>query len=142
MELIKESFENLLTISSKIINYSNLGIPRIDFLRNILNTLIGFSGCDNVAMWLNDKERYIHCEISRKHNNSFKYNIILSKEDDRGTTLPELEGDSIYNQLILNIIRGCFNSSLPFYTKYGSFWSGDIKESFSFLHEFKPERYY
>lgn len=142
MELIKDSFENLLTISSKIINYSNLGIPRIDFLRNILNTLIGFSGCDNVAMWLNDKERYIHCEISREHTNSFKYNIILSKEDDRGTTLPELEGDSIYNQLILNIIRGCFDSSLPFYTKYGSFWSGDIKKSFSFLQEFKSEKYY
>ncbi len=142
MELIKDIFENFRKISSKIINYSNLGIPRIDFLRKILHLLIDFSECDSVELWISDSEKYIHFEISQETDNSCKHEMIMSNKDESGVYIPSLKKDSINNRLVIDTIRGQFDSSIPYYTEYGSFWSGDIKESFSFLHEFKPERYY
>jgi len=129
------------SLSHQILDFSNRGVPRIDFLHEILRMLIGFSGCDAVELWLREDDKFTQCYMTQKSEDSFKYNIALSLESVDGVTIPDLKESSIINSLRLDIIQGRFNPSLPVFTTNGSFWTGDIKQSLKLLRRSEEQEH-
>ena len=74
----KTSKNNFQTFSHKILDYVNKGVPRIDFLNNILEMLLEFSRCDTVELLLKENSKLMNHERgrifrrSKERNKSFK----------------------------------------------------------------------
>jgi len=109
------------------------GLLRIDFLHEVSKILIKFSGCDSVGMWLKERGKYFCSEITPSPKRPFQFEILSSKQNKDGKIIPELKKDSFLKQLCVDIISGHFDPSLPFFTKNGSFWTGNVENSFAFL---------
>jgi len=119
--------EDFRYLSHRLIEYANRGIPRIEFLHEIVKILHEFSACDIVELWLKESDKYVHCGINRPSDLSFMYEIVNKKDHDDGTSSPLFNESTAINQLIVNVIRRRFDASLPFFTKGGSFWTGNVK---------------
>jgi len=126
-EISGELAEDFRYLSHRIMDYANRGIPRIEFLDEIVKILLEFTGCEAVELWLKESDKYVRCMIDYQTDFEFKYEIISKKNHDDGTSSPFLKEPSVVNQLIVNVIRKKFDDSLPFFTKNGSFWAGNIK---------------
>lgn len=123
------SVQDFGALSHQILEYSNRGIPRIDFLREISKILMMFSKCDALELWLRDSDNYIHCEIIQQDDDSFQYEVLRSIENEDGELVPFSAENSQINRLRIDVILRRFDKSLPFFTPNGSFWTGDIEKS-------------
>lgn len=121
-------FESLQNLSYKIINYSNLGIFLSDFLKKILEVLIDFTRCNSLEIWIQENEKYIHCTLTPKGKKSFQFELVQAKKGNRKKKVPDLPKDSFISRLLVDIIDGRFDSSLPCFSKHGSFWTGNIED--------------
>lgn len=118
--------EDFYLLSHQILRYASRALPRLDFIREISNMLIDFSGCDVVEIRLKRYEKYYRYEISRdnKHLFQWEYTPCLRTEDDK--LIPCSKDDSGIETLYKDILLGRFNPALPFFTKGGSFWTNDL----------------
>ena len=130
-----QRFDAFRTLSYNIINSSNLGLPLNDYINEILNILIEYSGCDGIEIWVKDNNKYVNCRISHKGSNSFQYMVVDSKDSAAKVKIPSLNENSLINSLLIDTITGKYDPSSLFFTEKGSFWTGDIKEYFASLHE-------
>lgn len=128
-------FDAFRILSYNIINSSNLGLSLSDFLKEILKILIEYSGCDAIEIWVKDNNKYVNCRFSHKGSNSFHYMVEDSKDSMAKGKIPSLNDNSFINRLLIDTITGKYDHSSPYFTKYGSFWAGDIKEYLTLLHE-------
>lgn len=116
-------------------HYAFRGLLRIDFLHEVSKILLEFSKCDSVEMWLKERGKY-HCsEVNRSSNRPFHFEIMPAKQDNKGRVIPEIRKDSSLERLCRNIVLGQFDPALPFFTKNGSFWTGDAEKSLAFFSE-------
>lgn len=113
-----ESFEDL---SHRILDAANRYPPRVDFLRETLKMLIEFSGCDSVELWVTQNDIQLRCEASHHPEKSFRFKIIPAEQDETA-----FQGRSNLQKLCSEMMEGRFDPSLPFFTKRGSFWTGDM----------------
>lgn len=123
------SAQDFGALSHQILDYSNRGIPKIDFLREIAKMLRKFSKCDALELWLRESDKYIHCEISLQDDDSFQYEVLRSIENEDGELVPFSAENSQINRLRIDVMLRRFDKSLPFFTPNGSFWTGDIEKS-------------
>ncbi|NQV37303.1 MAG: hypothetical protein HQ509_04750 [Candidatus Marinimicrobia bacterium] len=128
-KISSKKFEYYQILSYQIINQSNLGLPLSDFLKNFLNLMVDFSGCSAIEIWIRDNDKYNHCTVSQLQGISFQHEVIRAKKDVGDLMIPDLQGDSIIDNLLLNTIRGRFDPSLPFYTNRGSYWTRNFNKS-------------
>lgn len=127
------NFEDSLNLSHQIMNLALRGLLRIDFLNEASNILIEFSGCDSVEMWLKERGKYYRSEVTRSKKHPFRFEIMPIIKDEKGRYIPRLRRNSHLEQLCLNLLLRQYDSSLPFFTKNGSFWTGDTENSFALL---------
>lgn len=123
----KRTAEDFRFLSHKIMECANRGIPKVDLLHEIVRILLEYSGCDAVEMWLKEVDRYIRCGINNKSDFSFNYEIIKRKDHHDGTSSPDLKDDSLIDRLMVDLIRLKFDGSRSFFTRNGSFWTGNMK---------------
>jgi signal transduction histidine kinase len=114
-------------LSHSIMDYANRGIPRIEFLNEIVKILLEFSGCEAAELLLEESDKYVRCGIDYQSDLAFKYEIIGKKNHDDGTSSPFFKESSVINQLIVDVVRKKHDDSPPFFTKSGSFWTGNLK---------------
>ncbi len=119
--------EDYRLLSHKIMECANRGIPKVDLLHEIVRILLEFYVCDSVVMWLKESDKYIRCAIDSRSGFAFKYETIGRKDHHDGSSSPDLKDPSLINRLMINVIRLKFDDSLPFFTRSGSFWTGNIK---------------
>jgi signal transduction histidine kinase len=119
-------FELFQDLSYKIINYSNLGLSLSDFLKNILKVLINYTQCNSIEIWIQDNDKYIHCTLTPEDKESFQFEFIYIKDRKGKKKVPNLPEDSFIARLLIDIIDERFDASLPYFTKRGSFWTGNI----------------
>jgi two-component system NtrC family sensor kinase len=121
--------EDFRVLSQGILDYASRGLPRIDFVREVLKMLIDFSGCDAVEMRVKRREKYYRCEVIRDTKPSFRFEHLPCMQTQDGRTIPCLKDDSGIEKLYRDIILGRFDPSFPFFTKNGSFWTNDLTDS-------------
>jgi signal transduction histidine kinase len=87
--------------------------------------LVDFSGCDVVEIRLKRREKYFLCQTTRNGKPSFGFEQLACPETEDGRMIPCSYDDSATETLCRDIILGHIDRSLPFFTKNGSFWTGD-----------------
>ncbi|MGB8656468.1 MAG: ATP-binding protein [Candidatus Zixiibacteriota bacterium] len=119
--------EAFLALSHEILLYSNRGLPRIDFVREVLRKLIEFSGCDGVELRLKRRQKYYRCEMIKNAETSFhlEYLPCLHTEDHRMIPCSsEVDG---LERLCREVLLRKFDPALSHFTKKGSFWTNDLE---------------
>ncbi len=123
--------EDFSDLSNRILRYANRGVSKIEFVQAIAKMLIDFSGCDAVEFRIGDGNRCYRGELKHRPEESFRFEMIPWAQTDNGKTIPCCPGDSAFEQLCQDISRGHFDPSLPFFTRAGSYWTGDTEIPFS-----------
>jgi len=114
-------------LSHRILHYANRGGPTIDFLREVSEMLMDFSGCDAVELRLKEGENYSRCEVNRHAKQFFRLEVIPRAENEDCKSIPGSQKDSGFERLCNYIIHGHIDPSLRFFTKKGSFWTGNTE---------------
>ena len=124
--------EDFRTLSHRILHYANRGVPAIDFLREVSKMLMDFSGCDAVELRLKEGDNYSRCEARRRAKQFFRFEIIPRAQYEDGESISGSQKDSDLERLCNYIVHGHVDSSLPFFTKNGSFWTGNTQNPLNF----------
>lgn len=118
---------NFQALSRQILDLSNRNLSRVDFLREISSALVEFSGCEIIELWLQERDRYVHCKLGEGDEEPFRYRIVPAEEIGKDFVLPKMQGKSIIDRLRHDIMRGEYDPSLAGFTNSGNFWSGDTE---------------
>lgn len=129
----RNALEDFRSLSHQIMHLALRGLLRIDFLNEASKILLKFSGCDAVQMWLKERGKYYCSEVTRSKKRPFHLEIMPTMESGESQIIPKLRKNSYLEQLCRDIILKQFDPSLPFFTKNGSFWTGNAESSFTFL---------
>lgn len=128
----RNTFEAFRTLSHQIVLHAQHGLLRIDFLHETSKILLEFSGCDSIEMWLKERGKYYRSEVTHSQKRPFQFGIMPTKKSRDGKLILGLRIDSSLDQLCRDIVLGEFDPALPFFTKNGSFWTGDAENSIVF----------
>ncbi|TET77394.1 MAG: hypothetical protein E3J41_07200 [Candidatus Cloacimonadota bacterium] len=123
----RKMVEDFRTLSQKILRSANRRVPLINFFREVSKMLIEFSQCDEIEMRLKEGKKYYRCKAKNRPEFSFHLENMLFIQNKNGKSIPCSGEESAIEKLCRNIFTGEFDTSLPFFTKSGSFWTGDIK---------------
>ena len=129
----RNSLVDFRTLSNEIMQFALRGLLRTDFLSEASKTLLEFSGCDSAEMWIKEHDKYFCCEVTRFPNQPVHFEIMKTTMSKEGIIIPDLNEYSCLKLLCRDIVLGQFDPSLPFFTKNGSFWTGDTKNSLPLL---------
>jgi len=129
------SAEAFRTLSKKILESADLGTPREDFFKEVALLILNCSGCDQVELRLKEAGKLYRGLTRRDDPSSFRLDVLPNQSDRDRTLLPCLPEVSILEDLCRRICQGQIDPSLPFFTKAGSFWTGDAEKAFSNLVE-------
>ena len=92
-------------------------------VREILQLIQGFTGVDAVGIRIKDREDYPYFEVSGFSEEFVRTERTLCAYDADGQVLRDDAGDAILECICGNIIQGRFDTTLPFFTRRGSFWT-------------------
>ena len=113
-------------VASEIMTLAGSGIPQAEFLKEVSELLIQFSGCDLVKLVLIKHGRRYRCELSRSKDKAFRFeeSHTLSIHEDEPIWTSDENGE--LEHLCNNIVGRRFDPTLPWFTENGSIWSGDL----------------
>jgi len=117
----RELSKDFPMLSRKILRYANKDISRIDFVREVSQVLLEFSGCDAVEMLAEDDDLYCCADYRLHPGDAFKF----TTRPRRRQTTAHLAEESDLETLCANIFRGAFDPTHPLFTHLGTFWTGD-----------------
>jgi len=106
-----KAFGDFYALSLKILRLANRGVSRPEFLRELFKMLIQFSDCDTLGFRI------------ESDGNVSLWEVESAAEKDLHFKKPEneLEGKQFY----LELVQGHFDPCKSFFTRNGSFWTGD-----------------
>jgi len=121
--------DELAGLSRRILRSANQGAPRSDFAREVLSMLVGFSKSDKADLRVNEGPRYYCASLRHGDGQSFDFRMAARAPDAAGVDAGSCAGDSDgLATLCENVVRGRVESGLPWFTRNGSFWTGDTSE--------------
>ncbi len=117
--------EDSVRLSQAILHCANRGLPRADFLREVSELLLDFSGCDAIEVRLNDGELHYCWEAARRPEKSVRFNLARWLRTESGRVIPASEASTDLERLCKDVALRRFDPESPFFTDNGSFWTGD-----------------
>jgi len=101
-------------------------------MKKVATILLGFSKCDTIELWIKEDDSHTRIEITRISRDSFLYEIraIFNNEKDKIISVKNF--DSELDILCGEIFQGHYYPAMPFFTKLGSFWTGNTDIPFNF----------
>ena len=121
---LEEDFQDILY---QILNYASQGLPRIDFLKEVLRILVGFLKCDEIELRLLKKQKcycYILTDSKKKY---LKFEAYKSAMDDKENAIPCSKGNSETEKLCRYVFQNNLETNTPYITKNRSLWIEDVK---------------
>lgn len=118
-----ELTKDLAVLSRRVLRYANREVSRIDFMRALCGLVIEFSGCDAAELRTEHDALCYRCDARLQPKEAFKFETNRSVRHDGSGAGSGAESDM--DRLCAFIFRGLFDSSRPFFTRNGSFWTGD-----------------
>ena len=114
-------------LSRRILRSANQGVARSDFTREVLSMLVDFSQADEAELRVNEGPRYYCASLRRRNRQSFDFHMAAREPGgvDAGACAGDSEGLATICQ---QVVRGDVESGLPWFTRSGSFWTGDASQ--------------
>ena len=128
-------------LSQQILYLVNLSGPESDFIKKALDLLLDFCRCDEVELLLIQDEKNYMCTATQLQRRSYKFEIepVIKKENER------IEGELVditpLEKLRLDVLRGEPDTSAPFFTKNGSFWTGNCDKKLLYILRLRGNTY-
>jgi signal transduction histidine kinase len=121
-------YEDYAELSRSILRLANQGAPRSDFAREVLTSFVGFSEADEAQLRVNESSRQYCARLRRSDPASLEFSMQARKPAADGEDA-ECDGDSpVLRRICRAVIRGEGEPGSPWYTRNGSFWTGDTSE--------------
>ena len=124
-------FGDFRYLSHQIMDLALRGPLRIDFLNEVSIILMEFSQCDSVEMWLKERGKYYRIELTCDKKLPFHFEIMPAVKDGADRIKPKILKELFFEQFCQDILLGKFDPRSQFFTKNGSFWTGDAEKTFS-----------
>jgi signal transduction histidine kinase len=122
-------------LSHRILELANRGVLRFDFMHEVSSILMDFSGCDLVELRMKAHGRYYRFQVRRSLTSGNIFKIMDCEKDKNSGIIGCLQDDSCEEILCRDIFLGNIDYSLPFFSKGGSYWTGDIEKTGKFLSQ-------
>ncbi|MBN2441278.1 MAG: hypothetical protein JXJ04_08025 [Spirochaetales bacterium] len=121
----------LQLLSQQISNYSNRGLTRVEFLSKSLLKLIKTVTCDEIELWIFDREKQNNDEIIKQTKDSFFFRIstLLPDIDEKMNLHPG--EDPAYHLFHKTVIAWYCDPGSPFFTEKGSVWINNRENNLS-----------
>jgi K+-sensing histidine kinase KdpD len=116
------------TLSHRILDCANRGEPKADFQLEITRLLIEFSGCDAVNIILREDCQLSRGRASTGQDGAVVLDMIPASREEGQKHFGDM---SALERLRQHVMSGACDPSLPFFTSYGSLWTGDATQPFS-----------
>ncbi len=120
--------EDSARLARTILHCASRASSRTDFLHEVSNTLMDFSGCDAVEVRLNHGDLHYRWEAARRPDIAARLEVVRWTHAADGKVIPALAEDSDLERLCREVACRQFDSSRPFFTNNGSFWTGNAWE--------------
>jgi signal transduction histidine kinase len=121
--------EEFGALSRAILRSANQGVPRIEFVHEVLRLLTGFSESDEVGMRVNEGHRYFCGSLRRGDETSYRFDMSPREPGAAGETAACVGDSPGLTLLCHRIMRGDVDRSSSRFTRDGSFWTGDTSKS-------------
>jgi len=105
-----------------------------DMVHNVLELIKQFSGFQAVAIRLQKNTDFPYFDAIGFSSSFLTCEKSLNAYNNQGDLLLNSEGKPVLECLCGNVISGKIDSSQPFFTQYGSFWSNDLVTLLSSTH--------
>ncbi|MBN2225838.1 MAG: hypothetical protein JW763_00590 [candidate division Zixibacteria bacterium] len=113
-------------LENQILEYAHTGVPRTPFLQKTALMLLSFSSCDAVRLILLERGQRFCCLASSNAVIPFRHEISLAPTGHPGNPIWSEPNNDELEQFCRNIVKREVDFSKPYFTRNGSFWSGDI----------------
>jgi PAS domain S-box-containing protein len=120
--------EEINNAKSELLKSCNLANARPELLQNLISFFKTFSGCEAVGIRLHNNEDYPYIGTTGFPEAHIKMENTLCSLDDTGEILRNPKGKPVLECMCGNIIHAHFDPKEPFYTKHGSFWTGNTTQ--------------
>jgi signal transduction histidine kinase len=109
----------------RLLVHANRVSSRPQFLSQACGILLEFSGCDAVEVRFEEAGKTHACRVvgHGEGKSHVECRTIPSAGEERGAA--DADAGSIPERLVAAVLRGQFAAAAPFFTRGGSFWTGD-----------------
>lgn len=112
-------------LSRKVLLTAHKGASRTEFLKEVSRLLIEFSECDSIEIRMTDGDLNYRWEASCAPKENFRFEIMPFAQGNEGEPIPCSIDESGLEKVCINIVTQHVDTTLPYFTKKGSFWTGD-----------------
>lgn len=124
--------EDSVALSQAILHCVNRGLPRTEFLREISQVILDFSGSDAIEIRLSDGDLHYRWQAMRHPTSAVSFDLVTWSICADGTVIPAMAGTSDdLERLCKDVAFRRLDSKMPSCTSNGSFWTRDTWEPIS-----------
>ena len=124
--------DDSVRLSREILRCANRGLPRTEFLREVSELLLDFSGCDAIEVRLNDRDLHYRWEAARRPKSVARFELPHWMRTEDGGVIPASPDGTDLERLCAEVATQRFDRSDAFFTNNGSFWTGDAWEPMAY----------
>ncbi len=106
----------------RLLFHANRGFNKLEFLQQSCCILLEFSGCDTVEVRLDERGKVIRCMVLQAGPGEIRIDCRAPVTVDGDNLTGHI---SIPERIIKSALSGGFAAAAPFFTRSGSFWTGD-----------------
>lgn len=121
------------TLSHRILELANRGVLRVDFMHEVSRILLEFSGCDMVELRMKAHGKYYRSCLLRNSSKASIFEIMDCARSKEGRIVGCFRDGSCEEILCRDIFLENRYHSVPFFSKGGSYWTGDAEKTAGFL---------
>ncbi len=114
------------TLTSRILEFADSGVPRAQFLKELARIMIDFTGCDLARLVLKDEGRCYRCELTRDPAKPFRFDVLPQSRGAASVITWSSGSDDAMERLCDDIISKRTDASAPWFTPHGSLWTGNV----------------
>jgi len=121
--------DELAGLSRRILHFANQGVTRSDFGREVLSLVAGLSRSDEAGLRVTEGPRYYCAALRRGEREEFDFQMVVPASGtavgEAGSCVDDSEGLA---RMCQDVVHGRAESGLPWFTRNGSFWTGDAAQ--------------
>lgn len=129
-----ENGTDAYVLTRRIVSLANQGIPRVDFMREVSDLLLDHCKCDRVETLLLEGSKCYRSRLRQDSERSFQYEPVVCFLEDASLD-PDLE-ESLrgIDRLAREVMLGNVDIDSPYFTRRGSFFTGDLTSALTKLN--------